>query len=152
MNWQKYLGLAIILLAIYSAGMGTGAALWYGHVQTQIVTIVEQAKTASDTVLPALAKKQITIAEQKPIIQEGLTHVSDNPLCNLSRGDVGVLNLARTGQPDAAAITHEEKQTPSSLTQRAEAKAHAECATQYRELADVHDALIDWLVLSGRKK
>jgi hypothetical protein len=151
MNWQKYLGLAIILLAIYGAGMGTGAALWYGHVQTQVVTIVEQANTATSTVLPELAGKQVAIAEQKPIIQEGLTHVSDNPLCNLTRGDVSVFNLARTGHADAAALADEEKQTPSSLTQRAEAQAHAECATQYRELADAHDALIDWLVLSGRK-
>jgi len=151
-NWQKYLGIAILLLALYGAGMGTGAALWYGHVQTQIVTVVEHAKTASDSVLPTPAGKQVAIAEQKPIIQEGLTHVSDNPMCNLTRGTVSLLNLARTGQPDAAAVTDEEKQTPSSLTQRAEASAHAECATQYRELAAEHDALIDWLVLSGRKK
>jgi hypothetical protein len=150
MNWQKYIGIAIILLALYGAGMGTGAALWYGHVQTQVVTIVEQANTATSTVLPELAGKQVAIAEQKPIIQEGITHVSDNPLCNLARGDVSVLNLARTGHADAAALADEEKQTPSSLTQRAEANAHAECAIQYRELADAHDALIDWLILSGR--
>jgi len=151
MSWQKYLGLAIILLALYGAGMGTGAALWYGHVQTQIVTIVEQAKTASDTVLPVLTGELIKLERDKAPISEGLKNVSDNPMCNLTRGDVSVLNLARTGQPDAAAITDEEKQTPSSLTQRAEAEAHAECAIQYRELAAEHDALINWLILSGRK-
>ena len=139
MNWQKYLGIALILLALYVAGMATGAALWYGHVQTQIVTVVEQAKTASDTVLPALAIKQITIAEQKPIIQEGLTHAPDNPMCNLTRGTVSLLNLARTGDADAAAIADEEKQAASGLTQRAEAEAHAGCAFQYRELAAEHE-------------
>ncbi len=151
-TWQKLLIEVMLVLAYTSLGVAAGW-FWRGeHVQKQIVKVESQAKIASDIVLPELTRKQITLAEQKPIIQEGLTHASDNPLCNLTRGTVSVLNFARTGLPDAAALTDEEKQTPSSLTQRANAAAHAECALQYRELAAEHDALIDWLVLSGRKE
>lgn len=151
MNWQKYLGFAVILLALYGAGVGTGAALWYGHVQKQIAAVQVKGKDASDTVLPQLGDRLVKLESDKGLIKEGLTHVSDNPVCNLTRGDVSVLNHARTGLPDTPALAEAEKPTPSTLTQRAEADAHADCGLRYRDLAARHDTLIDWLELSGRK-
>lgn len=151
MNWQKYLGLAIILLALYGAGMGTGAALWYGHVQTQVVTIYRQAGEASGTVLPDLTDKLVRLERDKANLEEELKNVSNLAACRLTRGDVGVLNRARTGLPDAPALADAEKRTPSTIAQRTELTAHADCGTRYRDLAAKHDTLIDWLELSGRK-
>lgn len=151
MNWQKYLGLAVILLALYGAGVGTGAALWYGHVQGQVAEVQEQARGASDTVLPDLADKLVQLERDKAQLEEELRNVSNHPDCDLTRGDVGVLNRARTGLPDAPALADAEKHAASTHTQRAEIQAHADCGLRYRDLAAQHDALIDWLALSGRK-
>ena len=151
MSWQKYLGLAIILLALYGAGIGTGAALWYGHVQGQVAQTQEQAAEASGTVLPDLSGKLVKLERDKAQLEEALKHASDNAGCIFTRGDVSLLNHARTGQPDAAAGADAEKHAPAALTQRAEITAHADCGTRYRTLAAERDALIDWLVLSGRK-
>jgi len=151
MNWQKYLGLAIILLALYGAGIGTGAALWYGHVQGQVAKTQEQAAEASGAVLPDLTGKLVALERDKAQLEEAIKHASDNAGCIFTRGDVSLLNYARTGLPDAAAGADAEKHAPAAHTQRTEITAHADCGTRYRALAVEHDALIDWLVLSGRK-
>lgn len=151
MNWQKYLGLAVILLALYGAGVGTGAALWYGHVQGQVAQVQEQARGASDTVLPDLTGKLVQLERDKAQLEEELKNVSNRPDCDLTRGDVSLLNRARTGLSDAARVPDAEKRTPSTLTQRAEIQANADCGLRYRKLASERDALIDYLRLSGRK-
>lgn len=151
MNWQKYTGLVVILLALYGAGVGTGAALWYGHTQKQVAETVGQAGEASGTVLPDLTGKLVALERDKTQLEEALKHASDNAGCIFTRGDVSLLNRALTGLPDAAGFTAPESRTPAALTQREEITAHADCGTRYRTLAARHNALIDWLELSGRK-
>lgn len=151
MNWQKYLGLAVILLALYGTGVGTGWMWHNAHVEKGNTAIARQAGAASNTVLPDLTDKLVQLERDKVLLEEELKNVSNHPVCDLSRGDVSVLNHARTGLSDAARVPDAEKRTPSTLTQRAETQAHADCGLRYRKLASEHDALINWLELSGRK-
>lgn len=151
MTWQKYLGLAIILLALYGAGVGTGAALWYGHVQGQVAKTQEQAAEASGTVLPDLSGRLVALERDKAQLEEAIKHASDNAGCVFTRGDISLLNHARTGLPDAATGADAEGRAPAAYSQREEIAIHADCGTRYRDLAARHDALIDWLALSGRK-
>lgn len=151
MIWKKYLGILIMAVAYTGLAMIAGWALRGESVQKQIIKIESQAKTASDRVLPALTGEMVKLAADKAVINEGLKNVSDTPACHLSRGDISLLNRARTGLPDATALTDEKERAAAALTQRDEISAHADCGLRYRALAAEHDALIDWLVLSGGK-
>jgi len=147
MNWQRILiGLAI-LAALYVAGVGTGAALWYGHVQTKIVTAHDQARAASETVLPkqAAAQAQIQADQNQLNFKESDDAYGYPAACNVKRQHVSLLNLARTGVSDATAVPDAEGSATSALTESAELEAHSDCAVRYRQLAADHDALIDWL-------
>lgn len=151
MNPTRYIGVVLALMMFYGAGVGTGAALWYGRVQKQIGQLQLKGQQASDAVLPVIGEQLVRLESDKASIKEGLNHVSNNPICDLTRGDISVLNHARTGLPDTPALADEEKRTASTITQRAEADAHADCGLRYRALAAQHDALIDWLELSAGK-
>lgn len=151
MTWQKYIGYAIALLAYTGLAVGIGWT-WRGErVQKQITQTVEKAKDASDMVLPDLSGRLVQLERDKVLLEEALKNASNNAGCIFTRGDVSLLNHARTGLPDAAAGADAEGRAPAAYSQREEIAAHTNCGTRYRDLAAKHDALIDWLVLSGRK-
>lgn len=89
---------------------------------------------------------------ERTIIKEVPVYVQSNPDCDLTVGAVGLLNSARAGvsgggapEAGAAGTPDAEKLSPSIVTQRAEVEAHADCAIRYNELAEKHDALIEWI-------
>jgi hypothetical protein len=151
LSWQKYLGLAVILLLSYGAVFSAGWASRGERVVVKEVKVVQQAKKASEMVLERRSDLRVQNERLKVKLEEALEHASDNAQCVFTRNDVSLLNYGRLGVPDAAALADEEKHAPATLTQREEITAHADCGVRYRDLAADHDALIDVLVLSGRK-
>jgi len=109
------------------------------------VQLEKQAREASEKALSDLQVKTLNIQRDKIFVkQEVIKYVKDNSQCDLSRGAVGLLNNAR-GVPETPILTDAEKQTPSTITKSAEVQYHADCATDYRQLAAEHDALVDFI-------
>lgn len=103
----------------------------------------------TDNLMVELAKNS---EREKIVVKEVIKYVPEDPAgrCNLSRGAVGLLNNARGysdtgGVPTAPELSAEESAAQSSLDQRAEVSAHADCALRYEELRLRHNALIDWI-------
>ena len=109
------------------------------------IQLEKQAREASEKALSNLQVKILNIQRDKIFVkQEVIKYVKDSSQCDLSRGAVGLLNLAR-GVPETPVLTDAEKQTPSTITKSAEVQYHADCATDYRQLAAEHDGLIDFI-------
>lgn len=72
--------------------------------------------------------------------------------CRYTRGAVSLLNNAidaanasAADQPNDTPLSATEKQTPSTLTQRALVEEYLRLVESYGELAQTHDALVSWL-------
>ena len=109
------------------------------------IQLERQAREASEKALSNLQTETLHIQRDKIFVkQEVVKYVKDNSQCDLSRGAVSLLNLAR-GVPETPVLTDAEKQTISTVTKSAEIQYHADCATDYRQLAAEHDALVDFI-------
>ena len=109
------------------------------------VQLEKQAREASEKALSNLQVKTLNIQRDKIFVkQEVIKYVKDNSQCDLSRGAVSLLNSSR-GVPETPVLTDAEKQTISTVTKSAEIQYHADCATDYRQLAAEHDALVDFI-------
>lgn len=81
-------------------------------------------------------------------VREVVKYVKKNNDCDISRGAIGLLNEARdsaSGVSKAAQLSDEEKQSSSTITQRAEIEAHIQCVAEYNKVIAKDNALIDWL-------
>lgn len=100
---------------------------------------------AKDQVITKIVQQEVQIPT------EVIKYVpAENDLaCSLTVGAVGMLNRARSAGmstgTDTTGFTDAESGATSTVTQRAEVAAHADCAIRYNKLKTRHNALIDWL-------
>jgi hypothetical protein len=109
----------------------------------------EQARRAIDdgVILAVESQRQQIQTVERTIIKEIPVYVEaeGDSGCNLTRGAVGLLNLARSApgsEVRSASLADEEGRATSTVTQRAEVEAHADCATRYNRLMIEHNGLI----------
>ena len=148
-RFKSYLWIGGITLAIGMILGGWTVKKFYNAVEIarleKSVQLEKQAREASEKALSNLQVKTLNIQRDKIFVkQEVIKYVKDNSQCDLSRGAVSLLNLAR-GVPETPVLTDAEKQTASTITKSAEVQYHADCATEYRQLAAEHDALVDFI-------
>lgn len=120
----------------------------------------EQQRKTDAEIIDRLRNREAEIREVEKIVTKEVIKyvpVDESGSCNLTRGAVGMLNAARAGRgsaelPGAPKLSYGEAAEPSSITQRAEVEAHAQCGVRYNELAARHNALIDWLEQQQKEK
>src|SRR3990167_5021548 len=142
--WFGWISLAFCLILGGWAGKEFYNAVEIARLEKS-VQLEKQAREASEKALSNLQVKTLNIQRDKIFVkQEVIKYVKDNSQCDLSRGAVSLLNSAR-GVPETPVLTDAEKQTTSTITESAEIQYHADCATDYRQLAAEHDALVDFI-------
>lgn len=163
-SWQ-----GLLLIALIAFGAGSGSTLYIKskfdaaarakaaehalEEQREAVRLaieqMEELRALDNEILSAAVEKERVIETRyRTIVKEKIVYVPENPVCDLTRGAVGLLNDIRAGQgglPQASGLSDEESRAPSTITQRAEVEAHADCARRYNTLAIQHNALIDWI-------
>lgn len=107
--------------------------------------LAEQEQAASNIAAAWLSAKPQKEVRYVSIIKEVPVYVENNPVCDLSRGAVGLLNNAADPErlPDDPALTKAEAGETSSITQPAQIAHCIGWAKQYNELSDQMNALID---------
>jgi hypothetical protein len=137
--------------AIFAAGMAAGGFAvkhWYqaGRIAAleASVAAAERAKGASEQALTTLHEQLMEVAASKARVKEIVKYVPQNVACNLTLGAVCGLRDAYGQLSCPAGLAAAEKQAATRVTQADEIGWHADCATDYRELAARHDALSDW--------
>lgn len=107
--------------------------------------LIEQRQATDDIAAAWLSAKPQKEVRYVSIIKEVPVYVENNPVCDLSRGAVSLLNNAADPErlPDDPALTKAEAGETSTVTQPAQIEHCIRWAKQYNELSDQMNALID---------
>lgn len=135
---------AAIAGAVYKAGenkqkarSATDAQL---KQQEHDAVIAAQQQGIDQIVWAWLSQQPQKSIQYREIIKEVPAYVQINPVCDLTRGAVSVLNTSadpnRLQEAFHPPLTEDASQAPSTVTQRAAVKHCAEVSVQYNELAD----------------
>lgn len=121
------------------------------------ISAVQKLKIEVTTSVDETAKAEVALEEKREEVRTQIKYITkevvkyvpateNTPDCRLTVGAVGLLNAARTGtdfQPTA--YLDAEIKAATSIGMRELSQADIDLASQYRQLAADHDALVDYV-------
>ena len=139
--------------------IGTGFGIWImnevyaaakiNQLEDYIDLQAEQGRrTASN--LETLYKGKLANAEARVEIRKVVKYVKDNRECDINSDTERLLDLARTGMPDAPRRDDEGVARPAAITQRQQIESCARDGDQYKEL-NLHYRALKQFIHDTRK-